>query len=189
MLTLAWLVAVLVGFLVLASIGAAGWMWSAGIAAALLIAFGAHVLPTLLLVLMAVVFVVLAVLLNVPSLRRKLVSDAVLAVFRRVLPPMTATEREAIEAGTVGWDGQLFSGRPDWEKWLATPAPKLSVEEQRFLDDECEELCAMVSDWETTNIYRDLPPQAWQFIKDKGFLGMIIPREYGGLGFSAFAHS
>jgi len=189
MLTFAWIIAVVVGFLVLASINAAGWMWSAGIAAALLIALAAHVLPVALVALLAIVFVVLAIPLNLPGLRRKLVSDAVLSVFRKVLPPMTATEREAIEAGTVGWDGQLFSGRPDWEKWLATPAPELSVEEQRFLDQECEELCGMVSDWETTNIYKDLPPAVWQYIKDKGFLGMIIPREYGGLGFSAYAHS
>jgi len=164
-------------------------MWGAGIAVALLIAFATHALPTVLVLLLAIAAAVVAIPLNVRSLRRKLVSDAVLATFRRILPPMTATEREAIEAGTVGWDGQLFSGRPDWEKWLATPAPKLSVEEQRFLDQECDELCGMVSDWETTNIYKDLPPQVWQFIKDKGFLGMIIPKQYGGLGFSAYAHS
>jgi acyl-CoA dehydrogenase len=189
MLTFIWLVAVFIGFLALAYADVAGWMWSAGIAAALIIALVAHALPAVLVLLLAIVVVVIAIPLNMPALRRKLVSDAVLATFRRILPPMTATEREAIEAGTVGWDGQLFSGRPDWEKWLATPAPKLSVEEQRFLDQECEELCGMVSDWETTHVYRDLPQPAWQFIKDKGFLGMIIPREYGGLGFSAYAHS
>src|SRR5215467_11550698 len=189
MLIFAWIIAVVVGFLVLASIDAVGWMWSAGIAAALLIALAAHILPLALIALLTIVFVVLAIPLNLPGLRRKLVSDTVLSVFRKILPPMTATEREAIEAGTVGWDGQLFSGRPDWEKWLATPAPELSVEEQRFLDQECEELCGMVSDWETTNIYKDLPPAVWQYIKDKGFLGMIIPKEYGGLGFSAYAHS
>ncbi len=102
---------------------------------------------------------------------------------------MSQTEREAIEAGTVWWDGDLFSGRPDWSKLLAVPAPALTPEEQRFLDNECEELCAMVTDWETTHIHRDLPPQVWQFVKERGFLGMIIPKEYGGLGFSAFAHS
>ena len=112
-----------------------------------------------------------------------------LAAFRKVLPPMSQTEREAIEAGTVWWDGELFSGRPDWKRLLATPAPTLTPEEQRFLDHEVEELCAMVTDWETTNVHRDLPPAVWQFIKDKGFLGMNIAKEYGGLGFSAYAHS
>jgi acyl-CoA dehydrogenase len=189
MLTLIWLVAVAAGFLALAYINAAGWIWCAGIALALALAYGAHVLPAGLVLLLGVALLVLAIPLNARGLRRKLVSDAVLAIFRRILPPMTATEREAIEAGTVGWDGELFSGRPDWAKWLATPAPKLSPEEQRFLDEECEQLCGMVSDWETTNVYKDLPPAVWQFIKDNGFLGMIIPREYGGLGFSAFAHS
>src|SRR6266571_4133934 len=82
----------------------------------------------------------------------------------------------AIAAGTVWWDGDLFSGNPDWEKLLAMPQPKLSSDEQRFLDRECNELCAMVSDWETTQVYRDLPAHAWQYVKDKGFLGMIIPK-------------
>ena len=189
MLSFVWLLAAFIGLLALAYVDAAGWMWSAGIAVALLIALATHVLPAVLVLLLAIVAAVVAIPLNVRSLRRKLISDAVLATFRRILPPMTATEREAIEAGTVGWDGQLFSGRPDWEKWLATPPPKLSAEEQRFLDQECEELCGMVSDWETTNIYKDLPPHVWQFIKDKVFLGMIIPRAHGGLGFSAYAHS
>ena len=102
---------------------------------------------------------------------------------------MSQTEREAIEAGTVWWDGELFSGRPDWKKLLSLPAPKLTAEEQRFLDHDVDELCGMVTDWETTQRLQDMPPHVWQFIKDRGFLGMIIPKEYGGLGFSAYAHS
>jgi acyl-CoA dehydrogenase len=89
----------------------------------------------------------------------------------------------------VWWDGDLFSGRPDWNKLLAIPAPRLRPEEQAFLDDPVEELCALCNDWEITHERYDLPPHVWQFIKDKGFLGMIIPRKYGGLGFSALAHS
>jgi len=189
MLTLVWLIAVIAGFLVLAYVNAAGWLWSGAIALALAVAWVAHLLPPLLVIVPALVLVVLAIPLNYPPLRRALVSDAILAIFRKILPQMTSTEREAIEAGTVGWDGELFSGRPDWRKLLALPAPRLTPEEQRFIDRECEEVCGMVSEWETTNIYKDLPPQVWQFIKDKGFLGMIIPKEYGGLGFSAFAHS
>jgi acyl-CoA dehydrogenase len=130
-----------------------------------------------------------ALLLSFPAVRRPLISDRLLRVFRRVLPPMSQTEREALEAGTVWWDGDLFSGRPDWARLLATPAPVLSDEERRFLDEECEQVCAMVTDWETTHVYRDLPPEVWAFIKERGFLGMIIPKEYGGLGFSAYAHS
>src|SRR6266853_1510038 len=94
-----------------------------------------------------------------------------------------------IVAGAVWWDGDLFSGRPDWGKLLALPRPKLTPEEQSFLDNETGQLCAMVNDWETTQVYQDLPPHAWQFIKDKGFLGMIIPKKYGGKEFSATMHS
>ena len=134
-------------------------------------------------------FIVIAPVLAVPALRRRLVSDHVLAIFRRILPDMSQTEKEAIDAGTVWWDADLFSGKPDWNKMLAIPAPKLSAEEQAFLDGPCEEVCAMTNDWEVTHERYDLPPQVWQFVKDKGFLGMIIPKQYGGLGFSAMGHS
>jgi acyl-CoA dehydrogenase len=123
------------------------------------------------------------------DLRRKLVSDRLLALYRRILPDMSPTEKEAIDAGTVWWDGDLFSGRPAWDKLLATPAPRLTAEEQAFLDGPVEKLCAMCNDWEITHERYDLPPHVWQYIKDQGFLGMIIPKKFGGLGFSAFAHS
>src|SRR5712692_1840640 len=140
-------------------------------------------------VVLGAVFVAIAALLNISFLRRKSFTDHVLALYRRILPDMSSTEKEAIDAGTVWWDADLFSGRPDWNKLLAIPAPRLSAEEQAFLDGPVEELCAMCNDWEITHERQDLPPQVWQFIKDKGFLGMIIPKRYGGLGFSALAHS
>jgi acyl-CoA dehydrogenase len=136
-----------------------------------------------------IVATVVVVLLGVTAVRRRLISNPLLAWYRRILPAMSQTEQEAIDAGTVWWDGELFSGRPDWKKLLAYPAPRLSGEEQAFLDGECEELCAMISDWETSHVWQDLPPHAWQYVKDKGFLGMIIPREHGGKGFSAIMHS
>jgi len=138
---------------------------------------------------LAAAFVVIAAVLNIPALRRAAISNRVLAIYRRILPDMSQTEKEAINAGTVWWDGDLFSGRPDWDKLLATPAPRLGAEEQAFVDGPVEELCAMCDDWEITHERFDLPPHAWQFVKDKGFLGMIIPKKYGGLGFSALAHS
>ncbi|HZE59123.1 MAG TPA: acyl-CoA dehydrogenase [Burkholderiales bacterium] len=134
-------------------------------------------------------FVIVGAVLNVPFLRRLVFTDHVLAVYRRILPDMSPTEKEAIDAGTVWWDADLFSGKPDWDKLLAVPAPRLSGEEQAFLDGAVEELCAMCNDWQITHEHQDLPPHIWQFIKDKGFLGMIIPKQYGGLGFSALAHS
>jgi acyl-CoA dehydrogenase len=140
-------------------------------------------------IVLASVFILVAGVLNIPALRRAVLSNRVLAIYRRILPDMSQTEKEAIDAGTVWWDGDLFSGKPDWDKLLATPAPRLSPEEQAFLDGPVEELCAMCNDWEITHERQDLPAHVWQFIKDKGFLGMIIPKQYGGLGFSAIAHS
>jgi len=132
---------------------------------------------------------ILVVPFTVPALRRALITKPLLLRFRRVMPRMSQTEREALEAGTVGWDGELFSGRPAWDQLLAIPRSTLTAEEQHFLDHEVETLCTMVSDWETTNVHKDLPPRVWQYIKDQGFLGMIIPKAFGGLGFSAYAHS
>ena len=138
---------------------------------------------------LTLLFLLVAPVLCVPALRRKLVSDAVLGLFRRILPDMSQTEKEAIDAGTVWWDAELFSGKPDWDKLLAVPEPRLSPEEQAFLDGPCEEVCAMTHDWEVTHERQDLPPQVWQYLKDHGFFGMIIPKKYGGLGFSALGHS
>jgi acyl-CoA dehydrogenase len=141
------------------------------------------------LAILAAVLAALCVVLGVAPLRRQIVSRLVLRWYRSQLPAMSQTEREAIDAGTVWWDGDLFSGNPDWNKLLAVPTARLTAEEQSFLDNESEQLCAMVNDWETSQIWQDLPPQAWQFIKDKGFLGMIIPKRYGGREFSATMHS
>ncbi len=134
------------------------------------------------------IFVVAAALLNIVPLRRIVLSRPLFGLFRKVLPSMSQTEREALEAGTVWWDGELFSGRPDWQKLLAEPAPALTQEEQAFLDGPVEELCRMLDDWKIHK-ERDLPSEVWQFIKDKGFFGMIIPKKYGGLQFSTLAHS
>lgn len=134
-------------------------------------------------------FIVTSIFLNVPKLRRAWISNRVLPLFRTALPPMSKTERDALEAGTVWWDGELFSGNPDWIKLLTIPTPQISAEEQAFLDGPVEELCHMLNDWEITEELHDLPPHVWQFIKDNRFFGMIIPKQYGGLEFSALAHS
>ena len=139
----------------------------------------------IILILLAIVVAVL----GIPQMRRLLVSKPILSIFRKILPQVSQTEQEALDAGTVWWDGDLFSGQPDWHKLLRYPKAKLSAEEQSFLDHETEQLCAMLDDWDITHVRQDLPPQVWQFIKDKGFFGMIIPKEYGGLQFSALAHS
>jgi len=105
------------------------------------------------------------------------------------MPRLSDTEREAIGAGDVWWEGQLFSGLPDWRVFDAIPAAGLSPDEQAFLDGPVTRLCGMLDDWDISWNRYDLPSEVWAFLKDNGFFGMIIPREYGGLGFSAYAHS
>ncbi|MCF5040977.1 acyl-CoA dehydrogenase [Pseudomonas sp. PA-7-1E] len=160
-----------------------------GVVAVYLLAMGAwsHAPGWLLLILWVLLAVVAAPLL-LPDLRRQYFTKPLLSWFQKVLPPMSETERDAIDAGTVWWDGELFSGRPDWDKLLAYPKAQLTEEEQAFIDGPTEELCAMVSDWEIGQAM-DLPPQAWEHIKTHGFFALIIPKEYGGKGFSAYAHS
>ena len=130
-----------------------------------------------------------AAVLFLPPLRRALLTGPMFAAYKKLLPAMSQTEKEALEAGTVWWEGELFSGRPNWQTLLDYPQPKLSAAEQSFVDIECEALCAMTKDWDTTQIHHDLPPEVWAYVKEKGFLGMIIPKRYGGLEFSALAHS
>ena len=145
--------------------------------------------PVWMQLLFWVLFLALALPVNIPSLRRAYVSKPLLDVFRKIMPEMSDTEAAALEAGTVWWDGELFSGRPNWTRLLNTPAPRISVEEQAFLDTEVEELCGMLDEWKVTHEWADLPPEAWAFLKQKGFFAMIIPKRYGGREFSALANS
>ena len=152
-------------------------------------AWFAHTLPGWAALALTLAFVLLAIPANVPSLRRKLVSD------RRARGIPQADAADVADGARRDRSRHRLVGRRALFRAaeLAAPArdadPSLTAEEQRFLDDDVEELCAMVTDWETTHVYRDLPPRVWQFIKDRGFLGMSIAKEYGGLGFSAYAHS
>ncbi len=165
------------------------WLWTlATLATIVVVGFGLHA-PTPAWVLLGLFVVLVALPLNVTWLRRALFSSPLLKVFRKVLPKLSETEQVALDAGTVGFEGELFSGKPDWTKLLAEPRPKLSVEEQAFLDGPCEKLCAMIDDWHITHEIADLPPEMWDFVKREGFFGMIIPKRYGGKEFSASAHS
>ena len=135
------------------------------------------------------VFLPPALLLGLPGLRLQLLSRPLLGRIRKVLPPMSETERDAIEAGTVWWESELFRGNPDWSRLKEIELPELGAEEQAFVDGPVEQLCAMLDDWDITHNRMDLPPEVWDFLKRHGFFGMIIPRRYGGLEFSALAHS
>jgi acyl-CoA dehydrogenase len=122
-------------------------------------------------------------------LRRLFISDRLYGVFRKALPRVSETEQEALDAGTVWWDAEIFSGRPRWRNLLKLPAPSLSEKEQAFLDGPVEELCRMAHDWEICDTHRRLPDPLWDFIRKNRMFGMIIPEKYGGLEFSAQANS
>jgi acyl-CoA dehydrogenase len=139
-------------------------------------------------ILVSIPFAVLF-LLNIRPLRIRLITRPFMKKYRKLLPTMSATEREALDAGTVWWDGELFTGGPNWQKLMSAKAPVLTPAEQAFLDGPCEELCAMLDDWDITHRRADLPATVWSFIKSQGFFAMIIPSRYGGLEFSAYAHS
>src|SRR5690242_1454589 len=128
-------------------------------------------------------------LLNVRPLRKALITRPFMKTYLRLLPTMSQTEKEALEAGTVWWDGGLFTGKPRLEQLLAAKAPQLTAEEQAFIDGPCEELCRMYVDWDVTHQPGGMAGHLWDFLKSKGFFAMIIQKKYGGLEFSAYAHS
>ncbi|GAA5219267.1 acyl-CoA dehydrogenase FadE [Corallincola platygyrae] len=135
------------------------------------------------------VFAVIAAPLNISAIRQTYISKPLLGMYRKIMPEMSSTEKDAIEAGTVWWEGELFRGAPDWSKLHHYPAPRLSAEEQAFLDGPVEEVCKMTNDWEITHERADLPPEIWDYLKEHKFFAMIIKKEYGGLEFSAYAQS
>jgi acyl-CoA dehydrogenase len=122
-------------------------------------------------------------------LRKSLISAPVFKGFRKVMPPMSRTEKEAIDAGTTWWEGDLFRGKPDWEKLHNYPQPKLTAEEQAFIDGPVEEACRLANDYQITHELADLPPELWAYLKEHRFFAMIIKKEYGGLEFSAYAQA
>ncbi len=123
------------------------------------------------------------------NFRRDHITKPIFKWAKGALPSLSDTERAALEAGEVWWDAELFSGSPDWSKLLNTKKPQLSEEEQSFLENQCEELCSMVKDWDINWEHGDLPAEVWDFLRREKFFGMIISKDYGGLGFSAFGHS
>ncbi|OZS43204.1 acyl-CoA dehydrogenase FadE [Photobacterium sanguinicancri] len=135
------------------------------------------------------IFLAIAIPLNITSLRKQLLSKPALGMFKKVMPEMSRTEKEAIDAGTVWWEADLFRGAPDWNKMHDIPAPRLSAEEKAFLDGPVNEVCRMTNDYQITHELADLPPEIWQYLKDHKFFAMIIKKEYGGLDYSAYAQS
>ena len=136
-----------------------------------------------------IIFTLVAMPLNIKRIRQKYLTKPILKVYKTIMPEMSQTEKEAIDAGTTWFEADLFRGTPDWQKMHNYPAPSLTKEEQEFLDGPVEEVCQMMDDWHTTHERADMSPEVWQFLKDNKFFAMIIKKQYGGLEFSAFAQS
>lgn len=134
-------------------------------------------------------FAIVALPLNIEDVRKQYITKKLLAFYEKVMPEMSTTEQEAIDAGTVWWDGDIFSGKPDWEKLHRIPKGRLSAEEQAFLDGPVDRVCNMVDEWQINHKDADLSPEIWAFLKEHKFFAMIIKKQYGGLEFSAFAQS
>ena len=133
-------------------------------------------------------YAIVVIPLNITPLRR-LLSDRVYVIMKKLMPNVSQTEQEALDAGDVWWEAELFNGKPDFSMIENLPAPQLTAEEQAFLDGPVEEFCAMLDDWQITQVDYDLPEKVWQFARDNGFFAMLIPKKYGGLDYSAYCHS
>jgi len=136
-----------------------------------------------------IVFLVVALPLNISAFRQNVISRPLMKVYRGIMPEMSSTEKEAIEAGTTWWEADLFAGNPNWKKLHNYPVARLSADEQAFLDGPVEEVCRMVNQHQVSHQLADLPADVWQYLKDNGFFAMIIKKKYGGLEYSAYAQS
>jgi acyl-CoA dehydrogenase len=174
--------------LVCAFYGTSLVLWTAAIAVGIFVFAATGSIPIISLMVVAVIFAAIAIPLNFKPWRQQLISAPFLRQFRRMLPSLSETEQVALEAGTVGWEGELFAGKPNWQILKKQPYLELTVEEMAFIDGPVEELCGMLNQWEITHRDADLNPETWDYIKRNRFFGLIIPKEYGGLGFSAMAH-
>lgn len=164
-------------------------IWTSLIGVALLVlTIYAH-MPIALLVVFWLFYLSAALFANLSQLRQRYIMTPALKRLQKQMPAISTTEREAIEAGNTWWEKELFCGNPQWKKLFAIPRPTLSIEEQEFINHQVENLCAMIDDWQIVFKDHDMPVEIWDYLKKEKFFGMVIPKQYGGLGFSALAHS
>ena len=196
MMFLLFLLVLIAGAMALATMRAPSWLWAIGAAlAAFVWQSGLFETGSLgwpqpgWLGLFAWIPAIVLGLVSVPTLRRRLVTGPAYGLVKGILPKVSDTEQQALDAGSVGFDAELFSGTPDWTKLRALPGIVLTPEEQDFLDGPTEELCRLIDDWQLRHTNREIPAEIWDFVKERGFLGMLISKEHGGLGFSAQAQS
>ncbi|WP_111977402.1 acyl-CoA dehydrogenase [Algibacillus agarilyticus] len=141
------------------------------------------------MIILALTLCVIITIFAVPNIRQQFITRPVFSIFKRILPPLSTTEKEAMEAGDIWWDGELFRGKPDWKKLHEYQDATLSAEEQQFMDNQLETLLAMLDDYKICHETKNLPENVWDYLKSNGFFAMIIPKQYGGLEFSAAANS
>lgn len=189
MITLLWIILFFATIFLLAYKRASLSVWTLAILFYFLVMWQFSTLGLAGKILLSLLFIIIAVPLNIRALRRQLLTKPLLEFYQKIKPSMSATEKEALTIGTVGWEGELFSGMPHWQLWKNYSAPQLTAEEQQFLDKDVEELCRMLNNWEINYRLFNLPDEVWQFLKKHGFFSLIIPKQYGGKQFSALAHS
>ena len=127
--------------------------------------------------------------LAIPAIRRSMLIEPAYTAVRKILPKVSETEQQALDAGTIGFDAEIFGGRPDWAKLRAIPGIELTEVERAFLNGPTDELCRLCNDWQIRHERKEIPEEIWAFVKKHGFLGMLISKEHGGLGFSPQAQS
>ncbi len=189
MIVFGWCILFIALAFVLAFQRAAMMVWSIAYAILLLVLTVLGPASTTACVVFWAVFVVLVLFLQVPMIRMRLLTRRIFRIYKKLKPAMSETEQQVISAGHVGWEAELFTGMPDWEKFNAITAPKLSAEEQAFMDGPVEEICTAINDWDITHNWMKIPPKLWDFLRTNGFFAMIIPKRYGGLEFSAYGHA
>lgn len=187
-MTCLWIICFFLYIMVLAYQHASLTVWTIAIALYFLVVSGLSQLGLFGQIVLWTVFFIIAIPLNIKPLRRQLITHPLFSFYKKIKPSLSATESEALSIGTVGWEGQFFSGMPNWPKLMDYPAPKLTEEEQSFLDNEVNTLCAMINNWDITR-RSIIPQEIWDYLRQQGFFGMIIPKEYGGKAFSALMHS
>lgn len=189
MITVLWIIATLLGIIILAYQRASASVATVAGSAFLILVTVFSPFYLIFIVLLWALLIIFAVFFNATPIRKYYLSKPLFTAYLKGLPTMSKTEREAIDVGTVAWAGELFAGAPNWEKMLSQPKAELSAEEQAFLDGPVEELCKRLNDWDITHNRGDLPEEVWKFIKANKFFAMIIPKKFGGLEFSAVANS
>lgn len=163
--------------------------WTALIGVALVVITSFHALAIVPLLICWILFLLAAAFANLHPLRQRYLVGPLLGAIKKQIPSISPTEQIAIDAGDTWWEKELFCGKPQWKKLFSIPKPTLSQEEQHFLDNQVETLCGMLNNWQIIHEEYDLPADVYAYLKKERFFGMVVPKQYGGRGFSALAHS